>query len=448
MAQAGLLIPAADGIAGPGVPQRVRRHRRRAVDRREPQHVLGAHRQRRRDGQGARAAGAGAARRGRRRHRPERGGRARDGDHRPLPHARRDGGRDDALRRAEDVCVHDRGGDVGRLRLQSAKRSRRPTGCTTARRAAAWRSRSPRGWACRPASSRRRARSGPPAKRSSRSTSRKVEREMQGLDHERRLVARERQMVEETQTRLQAREHELRDREETFRRRLDQKIEERLRDAKREIDTVVEALKARAARRRRTRARLVPTGDIGAARADARAALERSRAAARRNGRSASAACGGYGETSDPSKGIGSRLARWASRGSSSRSTTGTRKWTCAASGCARSSTTCAWSRRRRTAAPPVARARERRPGAARRRQPDRDQRHRQQRGRSRRPRRTVPRRSVDERARSLRIIHGYGTGPLRRSIAEFLRAHPLVANFGPAPDNQGGGGARRGAER
>jgi DNA mismatch repair protein MutS2 len=42
---------------------------------------------------------------------------------------------------------------------------------------------------------------------------------------------------------------------------------------------------------------------------------------------------------------------------------------------------------------------------------------------------------------KTLRIIHGYGTGALRRSIAEFLRAHPDVANFGPAPDNQGGGG-------
>jgi DNA mismatch repair protein MutS2 len=42
---------------------------------------------------------------------------------------------------------------------------------------------------------------------------------------------------------------------------------------------------------------------------------------------------------------------------------------------------------------------------------------------------------------RSLRIIHGYGTGALRRSIAEFLRVHPFVSNFGPAPDNQGGGG-------
>ena len=35
-------------------------------------------------------------------------------------------------------------------------------------------------------------------------------------------------------------------------------------------------------------------------------------------------------------------------------------------------------------------------------------------------------------RARTLRIIHGYGTGALRRAIAEFLRAHPFVANFGP----------------
>jgi DNA mismatch repair protein MutS2 len=42
---------------------------------------------------------------------------------------------------------------------------------------------------------------------------------------------------------------------------------------------------------------------------------------------------------------------------------------------------------------------------------------------------------------RTLRIIHGYGTGQLRRSIAEFLRAHPFVSNFAPAPDNKGGGG-------
>jgi DNA mismatch repair protein MutS2 len=42
---------------------------------------------------------------------------------------------------------------------------------------------------------------------------------------------------------------------------------------------------------------------------------------------------------------------------------------------------------------------------------------------------------------KTVRIIHGYGTGQLRRSIAEFLRVQPFVAHFGPAPDNQGGGG-------
>ena len=42
---------------------------------------------------------------------------------------------------------------------------------------------------------------------------------------------------------------------------------------------------------------------------------------------------------------------------------------------------------------------------------------------------------------KSVRIIHGYGTGQLRRAIAEFLRTHPYVAHFAAAPDNQGGGG-------
>ena len=38
-------------------------------------------------------------------------------------------------------------------------------------------------------------------------------------------------------------------------------------------------------------------------------------------------------------------------------------------------------------------------------------------------------------------LIHGHGTGQLRRAIAEFLQDHPLVASFQPAPPDQGGGG-------
>ena len=48
MAQAGLHIPAADGSRAAGLPVALRRHRRRAVDRRQPEHVLGAHHQHRR----------------------------------------------------------------------------------------------------------------------------------------------------------------------------------------------------------------------------------------------------------------------------------------------------------------------------------------------------------------------------------------------------------------
>jgi DNA mismatch repair protein MutS2 len=42
---------------------------------------------------------------------------------------------------------------------------------------------------------------------------------------------------------------------------------------------------------------------------------------------------------------------------------------------------------------------------------------------------------------RSVRVIHGYGTGQLRRAIAGFLQGHPLVATFSPAPPEHGGGG-------
>src|SRR5947209_4766816 len=41
-----------------------------------------------------------------------------------------------------------------------------------------------------------------------------------------------------------------------------------------------------------------------------------------------------------------------------------------------------------------------------------------------------------------VRIIHGHGTGALRRAIAELLADHPHVAKVKPAQQNQGGTGA------
>jgi DNA mismatch repair protein MutS2 len=42
---------------------------------------------------------------------------------------------------------------------------------------------------------------------------------------------------------------------------------------------------------------------------------------------------------------------------------------------------------------------------------------------------------------RTVRLIHGYGTGQLRRALAAFLQDHPLVARFESAPPEHGGAG-------
>jgi DNA mismatch repair protein MutS2 len=43
---------------------------------------------------------------------------------------------------------------------------------------------------------------------------------------------------------------------------------------------------------------------------------------------------------------------------------------------------------------------------------------------------------------RQLRIIHGHGTGALRRAVAELLADHPHVARYSAAPQDHGGSGA------
>jgi DNA mismatch repair protein MutS2 len=41
-----------------------------------------------------------------------------------------------------------------------------------------------------------------------------------------------------------------------------------------------------------------------------------------------------------------------------------------------------------------------------------------------------------------VRVIHGFGTGALKRAVSEVLSNHPHVASFSAAPSSQGGGGA------
>jgi len=104
----------------------------------------------------------------------------------------------------------------------------------------------------------------------------KIDRDMRALEHEHRLAARERETLEASEARMRQREDALRQREETFRRRLSEELEEQVRQARREIDEVIADLKAKASAMEASRqlAASITTGDTGAARSDARAAVE------------------------------------------------------------------------------------------------------------------------------------------------------------------------------
>ena len=50
--------------------------------------------------------------------------------------------------------------------------------------------------------------------------------------------------------------------------------------------------------------------------------------------------------------------------------------------------------------------------------------------------------RALLEGKQAVRIIHGFGTGTLRKAIREYLRKHPAVRSWRPGADNEGGDGA------
>ena len=241
---------------------------------------------------------------------------------------------------------------------------------------------------------------------------------------------------------------ELRDREETFRKRLDQKLDERLRDARREIDAVVDALKTRdvvdRGRRRAPR---------GAAGADRRHRVGASRRAERAGGDCSEGRAtveavrrlraGALGESRRP---LGDKVAvgplglegivqsihdghaevdvrgkRMRARVDDLRVLAG-----------APAAPAKAQVHVNVTMAPREAAVRDQR------------DRRRTRRKRSAGSSGSWTKPSVNE-LRSLRIIHGYGTGALRRSIAEFLRAHPCRFT---RPGNQGGAGTSSSSDR
>lgn len=96
------------------------------------------------------------------------------------------------------------------------------------------------------------------------------------LESERGKLERERRTFNETNAELTKREKSLAEREEVFKKRLNERLDERLRQARREVDEVIDRLKEKSeaiAEKASLRA-AINTGETGSARAEARAEID------------------------------------------------------------------------------------------------------------------------------------------------------------------------------
>jgi DNA mismatch repair protein MutS2 len=107
----------------------------------------------------------------------------------------------------------------------------------------------------------------------------RIDAQARALESERTKLQRDRRTLDETTAGLGAREREIKEREERLAKRLNEKLDDRVRQARRDIELVIEQLKDRSEallEQAGTRARAgVSTGDTGAARMEAREAIER-----------------------------------------------------------------------------------------------------------------------------------------------------------------------------
>jgi DNA mismatch repair protein MutS2 len=324
----------------------------------------------------------------------------------------------------------------------------------------------------------------------------KMDTDLHALDRERRLVADERQRLADRDAQLDVRAESLRQREDQVKRKLEDALRERLREARRDIDAVVDDVKKKAtaiteeATRRAAAPRLVnprlSTGEMGSLRGDARAALEQVAARLRHSGEPASGT-----ESAGTTAGTPGRVypseREMATRAAADAATDGAFP--------AGTSQAVAASAQSRDQEPIVAGMRviisplnlEGVVRAVHERAADVEVNGKRLRAQlvdlrkldrhAPRETGTKPRVTVHvqaqasegslgdlnvigctvpeaiERAdkfldqallaelRQVRVIHGHGTGQLRRALTDFLHDHPLVSRTMPAPPNQGGGG-------
>ncbi len=268
----------------------------------------------------------------------------------------------------------------------------------------------------------------------------KIDKDMRALEHEKRLAAHERETLSEAEGRMRERESALREREETFRRRLNAELESELRAARKQIDDVIAELKAKtAAAARELETQTITTGDTGGMRSEARAAVDTivsrfTEPSGARQDQQAAAAAG-------PAPSVGDRvvLGGLGLEGVVTALHDGTAELD------VRGKRMRASVRDLRVVGGPKPPA----PASVKVNV-------------ELQPHDTLgadlnvvgctvdealsrAERFLDESLltdhRTVRLIHGYGTGQLKRALAGFLQQHPLVARFDAAPPDQGGGG-------
>jgi DNA mismatch repair protein MutS2 len=267
----------------------------------------------------------------------------------------------------------------------------------------------------------------------------KIDQDMRALEHDQRLATKEREALRAAEARMHQREDALRQREDTSRRRLNEELEAHVREARREIDHVIAELKTKTNAIAQEAARqTVSTGDTGAARSDARAAVDD--VAQRFVDREA--------ETR-PEAPTGSRQPAVGDRvivGGLGLEAVVTAVHDGTADLDVRGKRMRASIRDLRIVAAAMSQTSPARVTVNVELQ----------------PRETTPsdlnvigctvdeaitraERFLDESLltdqRVIRLIHGYGTGQLKRALTGFLQQHPLVARFATAPPEQGGGG-------
>jgi len=276
----------------------------------------------------------------------------------------------------------------------------------------------------------------------------RMDDDLRRLEGERRILHKERAAVAEGEKRLRGREESVTEREESHRRRVSAKVDDQVKEARKEIDRIIEDLKAKSAELAETAARqlrdgprlrpAITTGDTGAVRGRARNAVDEVVARLKHStsvephasepafleGSSVVAGArvlvgalglegividvhGSQAEVDVRGKRLRARVSelRVVGGGSSAKITVNLDLQPRESSQSELNVIGC-------TVDEALTRAE-----------------------------RFLDEATVSDQ-RSLRIVHGHGTGQLRRAIAEFLRGHPLVASFELAPQNQGGGGA------